>query len=114
MPVYAGLNMKYNFHYAVSAASDSNLPEYRAETDWISLFDKDVFPTTFKHFQLGWQIGFGFDFRRFHIGMEGGTDFIPAYSMSSAKINSASFRMNFAYTFQINWKGSAKQPAAEM
>ncbi len=35
---------------------------------------------TWNRFQMGWQIGVGFQYKPFYLGVQYGTDFIHAYS----------------------------------
>ncbi len=58
-------------------------------------------------FQMGWQIGVGFEYQKYYLGVQYGTDFIPAYShkfeydgaTSKPKVNSQALKISLGYTF---------------
>ncbi len=93
---YVGLNFKFNltgrmkadFDYGYDPEEyrnldefieDNNLPD--SEGDWLSVFSKDDMGSkdaTWNRFQMGWHIGAGLQYNAFYLGVEYGTDFIPA------------------------------------
>lgn len=82
------------------------------EPDWVNVYsdseenmgDGDY---TWNRFQMGWQIGVGFEYQKYYLGVQYGTDFIPAYShkfewdggSSKPKINSQALKISLGYTF---------------
>ncbi len=108
---YAGINFKLNL---VSKSKEKgeyfNAPEDNYEDkDWTNWYsdkeDKGVGKNqTWNRFQMGWQIGVGFQYKPFYLGLQYGTDFIPAYSHKfennrKPRINVGSLRVSLAYCF---------------
>jgi hypothetical protein len=96
---YIGLNFKYGLSYK-SKWSELENGDY-SEEDWESLYDsgEDGDDETFKHFQIGWHIGTGVQFKQFYLGFQYGTDFTPIFKYNSAKINTSDFKVSLAYCF---------------
>lgn len=111
---YAGINFKINMtNKYKNKYEDFEDPEYNAEGEWINTYsdkedkgmgDKDL---TWNRFQMGWQIGVGFQYKPFYLGIQYGTDFIPAYSHKyeydgksyTPRVNVGSLRVSLAYCF---------------
>lgn len=107
---YAGINFKLNLigkmkeHY-----EDEDGVE---ESEWINVYssdeknmgDKDL---TWNRFQMGWQVGVGFEYSKVYLGVQYGTDFIPAYSHKfseggislTPKVNTGALKVSVGYTF---------------
>lgn len=112
---YLGLNFKLNLVGKVKwdYEVDTNVPsdllnmagisesDLNEEGKWESLFSKDDMGEdgTWNRFQMGWHIGVGFQYKPFYLGVQYGTDFIPAFKYKSAKVNSADFKLSLGYTF---------------
>lgn len=97
----------------VDASYDpEGVKEWNDEQDWISVFDdsedamgdKDA---TWNRFQMGWHVGVGFQYKPIYLGVQYGTDFIPAYShkytydgeSETAKINTGNLKVTLGYVF---------------
>lgn len=118
---YVGINFKVNLVGKLKQDVDftSNLPaEYNDEineeiaeyaTDWRNVYsdskenmgDKD---NTWNRFQMGWHIGCGFQYSKYYIGVQWGTDFIPAYSHKfevgdKDKVSTSNLKVSLGYTF---------------
>lgn len=111
---YAGINFKFNLVSKVKYTFDTNIPEDILleegieEGEWINLFsdskenmeDKDY---TWNRFQMGWQAGVNFEYSKYVLGVQYGTDFIPAYSHKfddgKMKVNSSALSISVGYTF---------------
>lgn len=99
---YAGLNFKLHF-------SERMRLDYGDETgEWISVFDdgEDAMGSkddTWNRFQMGWQIGVGLNYEKYYLGVQVGTDFIPAYSHKfgdeTYKVNTTNVKVSLGYTF---------------
>lgn len=50
-------------------------------------------------FQLGWHIGVDLEFNKFVIGLNYGTDFIPAWKLKKNKVSSSTFNIGIAFNF---------------
>lgn len=115
---YAGINFKINMVTKYKEKFDTNIPSeylegYSLEGEWINVYSKDEEKgmgdkdATWNRFQMGWQIGVGFQYKPFYLGIQYGTDFIPAYShkfeyegMSfTPRVNVGSLRVSLAYCF---------------
>lgn len=114
---YVGLNFKFNltgrmkadFDYGYDPEEyrnldefieDNNLPD--SEGDWLSVFSKDDMGSkdaTWNRFQMGWHIGAGLQYNAFYLGVEYGTDFIPAFKYEKAKVNSSDLKISLGYCF---------------
>lgn len=111
---YVGINFKLNLVSKCKDVVDSNLSKDELkkfgyeEPDWVNLYsdskenmgDSD---RTWNRFQMGWQIGVGFEYQKYYLGVQYGTDFIPAYShkfeSSKPKVNSQALKISLGYTF---------------
>lgn len=115
---YVGINFKLNLVTKYKDTFDSSLSKDVLEAagieegDWVNVYsdskenmgDGDY---TWNRFQMGWQIGVGFEYQKYYLGVQYGTDFIPAYShkfewdggSSKPKINSQALKISLGYTF---------------
>lgn len=88
---YLGLNAKINI-FGKSAIADTG--------NWVNLFSKDdMGEIAWNRFQLGWHVGIDFELTKVIIGLEFGTDFIPAMNYEKFKTNSMTFNLRFGYLF---------------
>ncbi len=86
---YIGLNAKINLFGKLSVADN-----------WFNLFSKDdMGESAWNRFQLGWHVGTDFELAKIIIGLEFGTDFIPAMNYEKFKTNSMTFNLRFGYLF---------------
>ena len=82
------------------------------EGDWVSVFDSaedamDGDDNTWNRFQMGWHVGVGFQYKPIYLGVQYGTDFIPAYShkytydgeSETYKINTGNLKVTLGYVF---------------
>jgi len=107
---YAGINFKLNLVSKIKDTLDTNWDEYdNSDEKWVNLYsdseenmgDKDA---TWNRFQMGWQVGVGLSYQKYYLGIEYGTDFIPAYSHDfeggyKPKVNSQALKVSLGYTF---------------
>ena len=111
---YAGINFKLNLVSKIKDTFDGNLSKSELEdlgyeeAKWVNLYsdskenmgDKDY---TWNRFQMGWQVGVGFEYQKYYLGVQYGTDFIPAYSHNfdgyKPKVNSQALKFSLGYTF---------------
>lgn len=109
---YLGINFRVNVLGKVknSIDIDSNLPsEYKdqlldAVKDYegsMSVYSKDDMGEdgTWNRFQMGWQIGVGAEYSNIYLGLQYGTDFIPAFKYEDAKINNGRLAVTVGYHF---------------
>ena len=101
---YLGLNFKLHAMSRIKVEMDSDYEDYYDddESEWFSVFDKDDMgdkDATWNRFQMGWQIGVGFSYKAFYIGLQYGTDFIPAYKYKKTAINSGNFSAKIGINF---------------
>lgn len=106
---YVGLNFKLHFSERMKEDyKDLDDPEYNVSGKWISVFDDgadamDGKDYTWNRFQMGWQIGVGLNYEKYYLGVQVGTDFIPAYSHKfenvTCKVNSTNVKVSLGYTF---------------
>lgn len=83
-------------------ALQENINVYSADEDNMGSADY-----TWNRVQLGWQIGIGVQYKPIYLGVQYGTDFIPAYSHKfneegysvTPRVSTANFRINLAYCF---------------
>lgn len=99
---YVGLNFKLHFSERMRYDDEDETGK------WISVFDdgagamgsKD---NTWNRFQMGWQIGVGLNYEKYYLGVQVGTDFIPAYSHKfenvTCKVNTTNVKVSLGYTF---------------
>lgn len=98
---YIGLNFKFHALFDVRYEED----DYKS--DWESYFDKDFWDPTFNRFQMGWQLGVNLQYSALTLGVQYGTDFIPAYSESfhdddysyTDKFSTSTVRVSLGITF---------------
>lgn len=119
---YVGLNFKLNLvtKYKSQLKVDTNIPsdildqagididDYNRDGDWINVYsdddknmgDKDL---TWNRFQMGWHIGVGVQYKPFYLGLQFGTDFIPAYKQDIAKetykVSTSNLKISLGYCF---------------
>lgn len=108
---YLGINFKVHalgrYKGEMKFDDDDLQDAYEEEADeieWINVFsddednmgDKDY---TWNRFQMGWQIGVGLNVKSFYIGLQYGTDFIPAYKYKKYSINSGTFAAKIGFNF---------------
>lgn len=112
---YLGINFKLHMATRTKWTIDHNIPDNilsaaniksdDLEGDWESYFSEDDMgeDNTANRFQMGWQIGCGFQYKPLYIGLQWGTDFIPFYSQEwdkdKYKINTSNFKLTLAYNF---------------
>ena len=85
---YTGLYMR--LHASGTIEGKSNRGNYES-----NIFDKDEMDPTFKRFQLGWQLGFDFQYRKFVLGWGYGIDFNKVWQ--NTRVNSLA--LNLGYRF---------------
>ncbi|MDE6628254.1 MAG: porin family protein [Muribaculaceae bacterium] len=99
---YLGINFR------VTALGDNRIDaEYDGETmtgngygEWESVFDSEEgYESHWNRFQMGWQIGASIEYSALYFGLQYGTDFIPAFSYESAKVNTGMFRLLLGVSF---------------
>lgn len=115
---YVGLNFKLHLLSKTRAYFDGDW-EDKAEEDeakeWTNLFsdseDKGVGSKdfTWNRFQMGWHVGATFQYTQWSLGVQYGTDFIPAYSHTfkaeeggkdwKPAINTGNLKLSVGYTF---------------
>ncbi|MDE6190576.1 MAG: PorT family protein [Muribaculum sp.] len=102
---YVGLNFKLHF--------SERFKDGDGEDDkWMSVFDDgedamDGKDYTWNRFQMGWHVGVGVNYERYYLGVQVGTDFIPAYSHDfkyggesyKCKVNTTNVKVSLGYTF---------------
>ena len=106
---YVGLNFKFHFTNKYKEEYTCSDSEYNESGEWINLFnddeknmgDKDA---TWNRFQMGWHVGVGCNYQRYYLGVQFGTDFIPAYSHNygegyEPKVNTSNLKVSLGYTF---------------
>lgn len=103
-----GLNFKFNL---ASTIKESLLDGYvwpGGSTDDIkqNLFSKDDMGDdyTWNRFQMGWHLGVGLQYKRIHLGLQWGKDFIAAYSHkfddgSKPAVKTGNYKMTLSYCF---------------
>lgn len=103
---YAGLDFKFHLlrqmKYVAEERYDDEME--KEESDWVNVFDKDeIDEPGWKRFQMGWHIGVGFQYTRIHLGLQYGTDFLPAYSYKmggeTAKVNTGNLKLILSCSF---------------
>ncbi len=100
---YVGLNFK--LHFANKFKLEYSDEDGTESSDWISVYDKDKMgkDDTWNRFQMGWHIGVGLNYEKYYLGVQFGTDFIPAYSETidgdKYKVNTADVKITLGYTF---------------
>ncbi|WP_295728281.1 outer membrane beta-barrel protein [uncultured Muribaculum sp.] len=122
---YVGLNFKLHLTEKFKTKIDTNIPESALEaagyskddleSDWFSVLSKDDMAKcydvekdeaddlTWNRFQMGWHVGVGCNYQKYYLGVQFGTDFIPAYSYSGdgykPKVNTTNLKVSLGYTF---------------
>lgn len=75
---YAGINLKVNAYGRSKdeiTDKNGNIQKDMSDSDWVSIYDTDA--PDIALIQFGWQAGLGLSIKKFYIGAEFGTDFIP-------------------------------------
>lgn len=70
--------------------------------EWNDIFSKKDMGSkddTWNRFQMGWQIGIGLNVKAFYVGIQYGTDFIPAYKYKKYAINTGNLALKIGYNF---------------
>lgn len=115
---YAGINFKFNFmqrQRGWSEYPDQDQKDLDEDKKWTNLMSdkedggmgsKDY---TWNMFQMGWQVGVNFQYSNWVLGVQYGTDFIPAYSHTikgeegekdyKARINTGNLKLSVGYCF---------------
>lgn len=119
---YVGLNFKLNLSsrnrgYAEYESGWEDQEEEDEAKQWTNLFsdDKDKGvgskDLTWNRFQMGWHIGVNFQYTNWNLGVQYGTDFIPAYSHTfkaddideikewKPAIHTGNLKLSIGYTF---------------
>lgn len=108
---FLGLNVKLNllgrtkWEYTGDDDEDDYYYEDEDEDDkpeWSSLYsEKDMGSkdAVWNRFQLGWHVGVDFQFNKFFLGVNYGTDFIKAYSYKKYKVNSSTLNISLGVCF---------------
>lgn len=106
---FIGLNFKVNIlgrqHmvYSDEYVDKYDISESDRETDWLDFYDGGDEESSGRHawnrFQLGWHIGVDFQFNKFFVGVNYGTDFIPASSYKGNKINTQTLNLGLGFCF---------------
>lgn len=100
---YVGLNFK--LHLMTQGKFVAEEDGEKEESEWLNYFSKDDVgeDDTWNRFQMGWHVGVGFQYSKVFLGLQYGTDFIPAWSYKeddwNAKINTGNFKLTLGYTF---------------
>ena len=100
---YAGINFKY--HLLTRSKYEEEEDGVKVSGDWISYFDKKEMGDdgTWNRFQMGWQVGVNFFYYNLSLGVQYGTDFIPAYSFKEdgvkEKINTGNLKVTVGFNF---------------
>lgn len=105
---YVGLNFKLNLSTQYRNTWEP-LEDDEKDPEWINVYSdseenmghKDL---TWNRFQMGWHIGCGFQYSKYYIGVQWGTDFIPAYSHKfedgdKYKVSTSNLKVSLGYTF---------------
>lgn len=106
---FLGINFRYNI--VGKMKNDSDYDDYGDYGDWswddwgysydasrssINLFDKDEMgDSKWKHFQMGWQIGVGFNYKKLYVGISYGSDFSEIVKKTKAHTTQISLGLNF-------------------
>ena len=118
---YAGINFKFNFmqrqRYYWSEYPDQDQKDLDEDKKWTNLMSdkedggvgsKDL---TWNMFQMGWQVGVNFQYSNWVLGVQYGTDFIPAYSHKfsaeewwegkeyKSRVNTGNLKLSVGYCF---------------
>lgn len=104
---YVGLNFK--LHFTGKYKEEDTIDGEKEAGKWVNVFDdgegddaigKD---RTWNRFQMGWHVGVGCNYDKYYLGVQVGTDFIPAYSHDfegvKPKINTLDVKVSLGYTF---------------
>ena len=99
---YVGLNFKLNL--TTRGKESMEYEGEKEEDDWYSFYDKEEMDgEPWNRFQMGWHIGVGFRYSNLYLGLQYGTDFIPAWKYDEddwhAKINNGNFKLSLGYFF---------------
>lgn len=93
---YLGLNLK-----AHAVTRKTTEYPYKDSRCSVNLYSKDNMgeENTWNRFQIGWHLGTYLQYSKVYLGIQYGTDFIPAYSHHESKINTGTFKLSVGYTF---------------
>lgn len=98
---YLGLNFK--LHLLTQERGEVKGHGVNEKSDWVSFFDKDKVGEGYKRFQMGWQVGVNFQYTKFSLGIQYGTDFIPFFSYKGGdktyRVNTNNLKVLVGYTF---------------
>ena len=98
---YVGLNFKLHLLSKMKFIEESD--NETEESDWANLFSKDDMGEdgTWNRFQMGWHVGVNFQYSRISLGLQYGTDFIPAFSFKEddwhAKVNTGNLKLTLGF-----------------
>ncbi len=96
---YLGLNFKLHLLTQGKEESENKYGDY-SDGDWYSYFNKDdMGDDTWNRFQMGWHVGLSFQYSVIYLGVQYGTDFIPAYSFEGDKWNTGNLKVSLGYCF---------------
>lgn len=93
---YFGIDFKLHL---VSQYTYGEKYEGEKEEDTYNLFSKDDMDETYNRFQMGWHVGSRFQYDKFSLSVQYGTDFIPFFSYEKDKINTGNFKLTLGYSF---------------
>lgn len=103
---YLGLNFKINLlgrgKRDVKVLDDDYEDYFDEDYEWASFYSKDDMgdkDAVWNRFQMGWHIGADVQFNKFFIGLNYGTDFIPAWKHKKYKVNSGTFNIGLGFYF---------------
>ncbi|MCM1310777.1 MAG: outer membrane beta-barrel protein [Bacteroides sp.] len=83
---YAGINLKINaYGRSKDEVTDKNgnVQKDLSDSDWVSIYDPGSPDIAIA--QFGWQAGLGLSIKKFYIGAEFGTDFVPFRKIEISK-----------------------------
>lgn len=94
---YFGIDFKLHL---VSQETYGVKYEGENEKKTVNLFSKDdMGDATYNRFQMGWHVGSRFQYDKFSLSVQYGTDFIPFFSYEKDKINTGNFKLTLGYSF---------------
>ena len=105
---FAGLNFKINMMSKQREGYKAEGEKWEWE-DWDNCFSKDDMGEDGRYnvFQMGWQVGVNFSWNQLVLGLQYGTDFIPAYRHDFSEggfkytptVNTSNFKLSLGYEF---------------
>lgn len=131
---YLGINFKVNFSTKFKGEYENKITGEKEKTDWFSLYSSEDIVKYYSgwepedgpisdeakekaddlkwnRFQMGWQVGVGFQYKPIYLGVQWGTDFIPAYDTKfettvagetisyHPKVNTNNLKVTLGYVF---------------